>query len=64
MSLLLVVRTSRQKFRNAEDVNNAINQLDLFTIYRPILTKTECTWNTYQDRPHSETESKIQIEND
>ena len=38
-SLSIIVRTSRQKIRTIEDVNNTIDQLDLFTTERPILTK-------------------------
>lgn len=50
--------------QNIEDVNNTIDQLGLLTIYGPILTKAEYTWNIHQDRPHSGTESKTQIEKD
>ena len=45
-------------------MNKTINHLDVFTTYRPIITKTEYTWNIHQDSPHSGGESKTQIEKD
>lgn len=58
--LSLIAGTSRQKtnYKDAEDLNHTINQVDLMDVYSPATMAKytfffKCTRNIYQNRPYS-----------